>query len=156
MLEITKDSHTDHALNAGVIKYIEQRFADREAFFVETFELPAKAGTVECSLVGPVLGYDPIPESMVDYVVRGDRKYASRVVEWGEKERTRLVTVIAGPHDGRPCVLYTAYGGPRAPREPGDPAIASWEELEASRKFWSVHALIATPAGRPRHEPEEW
>lgn len=79
-----------------------------------------------------------------------------------EAPKSRLVTVIAGPHTACPaggactgatcadydshvehaCVLYTAYGGPQAPREPGDPSIKSWEELVASREFWSQHALL--------------
>jgi hypothetical protein len=40
-----------------------------------------------------------------------------------------------------PCVLYTAYGGPQAPREPGDPAIKDFAEQAASEIFWSEHAL---------------
>lgn len=152
MLEITEDSHVDHGLTPAMLEHIKRRFADREEFFIQTIELPAKddgspayLGDVECALVGPALGFDPITDEdeIVNYVVRPGRKWASRVVEWGRKERTLLVTVIAGPHGDRPCVLYTAYGGPLAPREPGDPAIASWDELEASRRFWSEHALVA-------------
>jgi len=53
------------------------------------------------------------------------------------------VTIIAGPHEGHSCILYTAYGGPAAPREAADPYIESEEEREASRAFWAVHALSA-------------
>lgn len=79
------------------------------------------------------------------------------------KLQVRMVTVIAGPHkltcgcqvsgrrDCQDCegygtvnetVLNTAYGGPCAPRSPGDADIKSWDELLESRKFWSEHALI--------------
>ncbi len=36
------------------------------------------------------------------------------------------------------CVLYTAFGGPLAPQEPGDPAC---KDAEASAAFWREHAL---------------
>jgi hypothetical protein len=49
---------------------------------------------------------------------------------------SRLVTIVCGPHDGA-LVLFTAYGGPEAPREPAD------DPSEKSRDFWSVHALAA-------------
>lgn len=159
---ITNESHTDHALTTEQIEYIKTRFADRTAFFIETFELPEHLGTVEVSLVGPATGGAPVPESAVEYHIRNHRKWASRRIYTPEKPQSRLVTVIAGPHTTCPsggkctgavcadyadhvehaCVLYTAYGGMAAPREPGDPSIASWEELVTSREFWSQHALI--------------
>jgi hypothetical protein len=49
--------------------------------------------------------------------------------------------VACQPVDFSRCVLFTAYGGPAAPREPGDSSIASWEELTQSRRFWAQHAL---------------
>lgn len=36
------------------------------------------------------------------------------------------------------CVLYTAYGGPPAPQEPGDPGC---KDPETSAAFWRQHAL---------------
>lgn len=36
------------------------------------------------------------------------------------------------------CVLYTAFGGPSAPQEPGDPAC---KDPSASAAFWRDHAL---------------
>jgi hypothetical protein len=36
------------------------------------------------------------------------------------------------------CVLYTAYGGPVAPQEPGDPGC---KDVETSTAFWRQHAL---------------
>ncbi len=137
-----------------------KKFGDRNAFFKETFELPPEFGTVPCALVGPAVGMPPISEDDVYYIIRGGRKIASRM--WsgpidpsftpsvGDAPRylapiqpqVRMLTVIAGPHKDEPCVLYTAYGGPLAPRSPGDNDIASWEELLESREFWSKHALI--------------
>jgi len=37
-----------------------------------------------------------------------------------------------------PCILYTAFGGPLAPQEPGDPGCKNVPE---STVFWRVHAL---------------
>jgi hypothetical protein len=140
-LVITSDSHTDHGLSPAIRDYIVARFADRDGFFIETFELPEELGTVPCALIGPATGWSPVHEANVRYVVRGGRKCASRVLDADQLTPSRLVTVIAGPHGDAACVLYTAFGGPKAPREPGDPAIASWDELDASRAFWSEHAL---------------
>jgi hypothetical protein len=36
------------------------------------------------------------------------------------------------------CILYTAFGGPLAPQEPGDPGC---KDPEASAAFWREHAL---------------
>lgn len=146
-MQITKDSHLDHNLSVGQLDFIKKKFEGRDSFFIETIELPEELGTVEISLLGPSVGLNPIQEFEVEYKVREGRRWASRVVVQNNvcpwvKEQSRLVTVVAGPHDGKPCVLYTVYGGPQAPREPGDPSIKSWEELVASREFWSKHALV--------------
>lgn len=36
------------------------------------------------------------------------------------------------------CILYTAFGGPATPQEPGD---QDCKDPEASRAFWAEHAL---------------
>jgi hypothetical protein len=36
------------------------------------------------------------------------------------------------------CIVYTLYGGPLAPQEPGDPGC---KDVLTSRTFWTVHAL---------------
>jgi hypothetical protein len=39
-------------------------------------------------------------------------------------------------------ILYTAFGGPAAPREPGDPSLDGNEAgLAESKAFWAEHAL---------------
>lgn len=140
---ITSESHLDHGLTQEQIEYIKSVFGDRQEFFKETITLPVDLGTVETALVGPATGMGTVPESAVSYVPRSGRKWVSRVLAVPQtRPRVRTVTVIAGPDSGEPCVLYTAYGGPLAPREPGDPDIATQEELEESRAFWREHALI--------------
>jgi hypothetical protein len=146
-----KESHLDHGLSPQVVDYIMTRFVDRNAFFIETFELPPELGTVPCGLYGPAMGDAPmlaphdIPRDLVrsDLQVffqrRGNREYESHVVR-APSRPTRMVTVIAGPHEEHACILYTAFGGPLTPKEPNDPTCAP-DKLEESRKFWSEHAL---------------
>lgn len=140
MLKITKDSHTDH-VSEEILVYIKERFANRNEFFIETFELPLELPPVQCGLYGPLVGDDPVREELVQYKIRESRCCASRVLIDGRTRPTKTLTVIAGPHEGESCVLYTAYGGPVAPREPGDPAILNGAEWERSRDFWREHAL---------------
>jgi len=139
-------SHLDHSLTAAQVAYIFERFADRDAFFIETLELPAELGTVPCGLYGPIMGDRPIvveyeregPKARITLEPRGARTWPSRIIEDLPARPTNKVTVIAGPHDGHACVLFTAFGGPQAPQEPGDPGC---KDVAASEAFWSVHAL---------------
>lgn len=163
-MQIHKDSHLDHGLTEPQVAFLLERFKDRASFFIETVELPPELGQVACGLYGPSMGDQPISEDAVELVTRGDRAYKSRCIV-AQPRPTRQVTVIAGEHDGLPCVLYTAFGGPQAPQEVGELELA-WEaaaaeqprtedacrrmdalraKLEVSRPFWRVHAL-ARPA----------
>lgn len=137
-MKLHKDSHLDHGLTDRQLALVLERYGDHQGVFAVTFELPEGYGDLPCDLRGPALGDAPIPESEVVYRRRSDRAWPSRVLEVAYPRRTRLVTVIAGPHDGEPCVLYTCYGGPQAPQEPGDPGC---RDLEASRRFWAEHAI---------------
>jgi hypothetical protein len=135
-MEIGKESHLDHGLSDSVIEDINVRFSDKAEFFIETFEVNED---VPCGLYGPVMGDAPIDDSDVVYEVRGDRKYASRLINRPVRMQ-RKVTVIAGPNGDSKCFLYTAFGGPLAPKEVGDPSHTP-ESLEESKTFWSQHAL---------------
>lgn len=144
-------SHVDHNLSPAQLDYLLDRFATRDTFFLETIELPPELGTVPCALWGPTMGDPPVPEEEVLHARRGARSWPSRLTTRPPRP-TRLVTVIAGPHEepctpcdecvgGRrtyACVLYTAFGGPSAPQEPGDPGC---KDLAASSAFWNAHAL---------------
>jgi hypothetical protein len=137
-----KESHLDHGVSAAHLSWILQQYALRESFFIETVNLPSHLSSLSSALVGPIMGDAPVPESDVFYTVRGARKCASRMIKRKPRE-TRQITVIAGPHGDNPCVLFTAYGGPSAPREPGDLSLSSFEEIVASREFWRDHALAS-------------
>ena len=131
------DSHVDHGLTEEQLRYVFDRFADRDAFFIETITLPRELGTVPCGLYGPVMGDSTIREDEVTYARRGERAWNSRLIDLPPRQQHE-VTVIAGPHDGHSCVLFTAFGGPLAPQEPGDPGC---KDPEASAAFWREHAL---------------
>lgn len=131
------ESHFDHGLNEAQVAFVMERFADRNAFFIETVELPEALGTVPCGLHGPLVGDAPVEESEVTYAKRGTRAWLSRLVD-RPMQQVRTVTVIAGPHGDEPCIVYTMYGGPLAPQEPDDPGC---KDVVASRQFWTTHAL---------------
>lgn len=142
-LSISSESHLDHGLPPEAIEFIKKKYAGRNAFFIDTFTIPCEWADLKCQLRGPAVGDPAIPDSETFQAVRGDRKYPSRMVRVGQKH-TRLCTVIAGPHEDEKCLLFTAYGGPLAPRELNDPSIADDPAaLEESRKFWRVHALAS-------------
>jgi len=149
-LLIKEVSHLDHGLSDEAIKYIQKKYKDCDGFFIESFRLPQKYGMLECGLYGPVMGDAAIKESQVKYVTRGNRKWPSRMIK-KPMRKTSMVTVIAGPHEDDACVLYTAYGGPSAPREPGDPSVQKDQALlEESERFWSKHALAMPQSKNPK------
>ena len=136
---ITKDSHLDHGLTAAHIALITDRFASKEApFFIETVTIPVELPALLCDLYGPLMGDASVAETDVTYAVRGSRPGASRLVV-RPKRSTLKLTIVGGMHEGQ-CILFTAYGGPVAPREPFDPSLSP-EEKVASEAFWAEHAL---------------
>lgn len=136
MLELHAESHVDH-VPEEIVRFVLENFKDRDGFFIETIALPEHLGTVPCGLHGPLMGDPPVPESEVRYQPRGARQYPSRLVNRPVRQVNTL-TVITGPHDGRPCVLYTIFGGPTTPQEPADPTC---KDKAASERFWAEHAL---------------
>jgi hypothetical protein len=101
-------SHFDHGLNEAQIDFLMTRFADRDAFFIETVELPEQLGTVPCGLHGPLVGGAPVEENEVTYAKRGTRAWSSRLVE-RPKQQVHTVTVIAGPHE-ETCPVCSGKG----------------------------------------------
>ena len=138
MLLIHRESHLDHALTTAQLSHVLKVFADKAEFFNETIELPPELGLVPCALYGPLVGDAPVTEGAYR-AIRGNRKAPSRMIDRPVRLTNKL-TVIAGPHDGLECVLFTAYGGPKgAPKEPQD--CEDGEERERSEAFWAEHAL---------------
>jgi hypothetical protein len=136
---ITKDSHLDHDMTLGLVSYLLQTFGERDGFFIDNLVIPREFDPVACGLHGPIVGDAPIPEDECSHQVRGNRKYTSRICERPSRT-TRAMTVIAGPHGKHSCILYTVFGGPLAPKEPGDPSLED-KNREESIRFWKEHAL---------------
>lgn len=133
------ESHVDHSLTAEQLSWVLGSGAGRDGeVCVQTLEMPEELGTLPCALYGPVMGDAPVTEGFVHYTVRGERKGVSRMMNRGDVRPTRQLTVISGPgpDEGQPCVLYTAFGGPAAPRELFE------DNGEESRDFWAQHALV--------------
>lgn len=140
-MDITPASHLDHNLTPDHLAFIREKFGDREAFFLETVDLPDGLPSLPCNLHGPTTGGEPVHEEEVHYAVRGDRKGASRLCR-RPPVTVRTMTVIGGVHEGA-CILFTAYGGPCAPREPWDETLDE-AGREVSKAFWAEHALGVT------------
>ena len=133
-------AHLDHALSPSVVALVSQHYQGRDGFFIASFELPPELPSVPCGLHGPATGEPPVGDDEVTLVVRPPRSYPSRTCQ-RPPVMTRTITVIAGPHEGASCVLYTAFGGPLAPREPEDASLQTDEARAEARAFWSQHAL---------------
>ena len=156
MISIHKDSHIDHSIPRSVIDHVRMHFKNRTEFFVETLEYPEEEtlctsldnwrnpGQPYQSRLPPVacaLHMD-VPEAEVFYERRGERGWDSRLCN-REVRMVREVTIVAGPHpDDKEAgmILFTIYGGPAAPREPGDTSLEA-EALEESKAFWKTAAL---------------
>jgi len=138
-MKIIAGTHVDHALTPGHLEFVLSRFADRRAFFLETIELPEELSSLPCTLHGPMMGHRA-------HHARRSVAHAGRSGPVAADDGCRLglgdgrVAVVGGLDAKGEMVLYTAYGGPAAPREPWDRGLD--EELRAeSERFWSEHAL---------------
>ncbi len=149
---IAPASHLDHDLSVALLAHVLALFADRNGFFIATIPIPSHLPALACDLYGPDMGDPPVDEQEARYGRRGARAGSSRLLRFVQPRPSRLLTVIAGPAGNLPCVLYTAHGGPSAPREPWEMrdlhgrGEVTAEELQESESFWSQHAL-AVPAG---------
>lgn len=163
-------SHVDHGLNEQQLAFIERALngdaagslvarvgMPGAAFFIAEVKVPAALGSVPCALRGPVTGEPPVSEGEVFYGTRGTRPNVSRLTLL-PPTRSDTVTVIGGhskEHPNEGCILFTAYGGPLAPQEPGDPYLAP-EGREGSLAFWREHALAVDVTGSTRVDGASW
>ena len=137
----TGGSHIDHDITDAQLAHILEKFADRDAFFRLTFDLPADLGSVPCNLHGPRMGDAAITDAETCGTRTRDTGGSCRLVARAAR-MTTSVTVIAGPAGPSfPCVLYTAFGGPITPRQPGDEDLKTPEEIKEAADFWADHAL---------------
>ena len=131
--------HADHDLTKAHKKLVRQELAGWDgSFTIREINLPASLASLPSGLYGPKVGDAPIKEREVVYEVRGDREGPSRLID-APLRPSRNMVIIAGPGSQGP-VVYTAYGGQLAPREPWDPSLTARERAQ-SKKFWAKHAL---------------
>lgn len=135
---ISPESHLDHGLELHHIRFILDRFAHHVGNFAETVELDQWMNPLPCSLYGPIMGDEPVDPLDVDYRRRGNRAWSSPILVSKPNRWSTQLTVIGGPDQFGQTILYTAFGGPLAPQEPGDPNCV---DVAASEEFWSHHAL---------------
>jgi hypothetical protein len=130
--------HADHGIKPAQMDYIKEELAKTapQGFFIKQIKLPSKLGKARNALYGPASGDAPVAESVVSYRPRGDRSWSDRVVSWPMRPVDYIQAI--GSRKGDEFTLFTVYGGPLAPQNENDPDNKT---PEASRKFWSEHAL---------------
>lgn len=153
MLIVHKDSHIHADLTEAHVKWALNKFKDQPTFFKTTVEMPKSLPALDNALYGPAAGDPPVAEADVVYIHRPGGKSRlgkSRMVR-RPMRKTRAITVIAGPHDGHPMVVYAMHGGYAAEREPFDEDISSPAQQTAANAFWAEHALATGEATPTRH-----
>ena len=99
-----------------------------EGLFIATIDLGRVVGFNHC--------VETQPGAAVLYEYRGaDRTWPTRFVLGRRPTPTKLVTVVLNRADGG-YTLTTAWFGPLAPREAGDPLATA-----ADKEWWDHHAL---------------
>ena len=112
-----------------------------EALAKITYTKPFWMGTVELDHVtGKNACVETTKEDDVRLEARPGRETLSRVVYSRTPEETTLLTVgICTDDDGLETV-FTAFPGPKVPKELSDPRLTEEERPEAEA-FWANHAL---------------
>lgn len=140
MQTIANVFHADHGVSNETLMWALSQI-NPAGFFLRTLELPEGHCDLLSALYGPLAGDAPVSDDVVSFVKRSEDRPASRMINM-PKRPTRLVTVIGiVKEDG--VTIFTAYGGPCAPREVGDATLATDEEKKESADFWAQHALAS-------------
>ena len=135
--------HADHGIGKFHEAVIKRLFADAgPGFLIKTVELPTECPDLLSGIHGPIAGDEPVPSSEVHWAKRGNRAGLSRLCRRPARP-TRLMTVIGKWDLGSDEIqVFTAYGGPLAPREITDATLPA-DAAEEACAFWAVHALSA-------------
>lgn len=131
--------HADHGILDSHMAVITNLFTEAgEGFLLRTVTLPEDCADLLSGIHGPITGDEPVPSAEVHWAKRGERPGLSRLCT-RDPRPTRLMTVI-GIREGDVIKVFTAYGGPCAPREITDPNLPP-EAAEEACAFWAQHAL---------------
>ncbi len=141
MFQIVKCFHADHGVTPETMAWAVEQIAP-EGFFLRTLTLPPEHPDLENGLWGPASGDAPVHEGEVHYAARSPDRAPSRMVARA-KRPTRLLTVI-GTASPEGVMLFTAFGGPSAEKEPGDRSLVpGTPDHDRSVAFWAQHALAS-------------
>lgn len=133
--------HADHGIGEAHKAVITALFEEAgDGFLLKTVTLPEGCPDLMSGIHGPIVGDERVPYTEVHWARRGDRKGLSRLCNRPSRS-TPLMTVI-GVREGERVKVFTAYGGPAAPREITDHSMPP-EAAEEAIAFWSMHALSA-------------
>jgi hypothetical protein len=131
--------HADHALLPVHFEVVRNLFEKRaDGFHALTVKMGMRCPALPCGLHGPLMGDEPVPASEVTWATRGARSNLSRLC--ARPSRPSWLLTAIGVRCGDTVRVFTAYGGPLAPREITDPSLLA-EAAEESLQFWARHAL---------------
>jgi len=144
LINIVPESHADH-LSAEALDLTlraVERGESRAKIGAPTFQIhEVDLGfEVACALRGPETGEAPVLETECHYGTRGGRPNVSRLTNLPATTSRTVTVLICRENEEAHWSLITAYGGPLAPQEPGDPHLPA-EGLGAAVAFWAQHAL---------------
>lgn len=129
--------HGDHDIPPGLIAWVVARQAP--GLFAVTVDTERE---YPCGLFGPAMGDNPIEDGEVTLVKRSPDRPPSRLVPYPRRTRGKITVIGARGATVATSQVFTAYGGPLAPREPGDPSLVEGSPEHAeSVAFWAQHAL---------------
>jgi hypothetical protein len=132
--------HADHGVSPATVRWALGQIQP-QGFFLRTLRLPAGHRSLRNALYGPASGDHPVSERDVFYQQRSADRPPSRMIDKPTRP-TRLLTVIGMRQGPESIVVFTAYGGPAAEREPGDKTLTG-ADLRAAKAFWRKYALAA-------------
>lgn len=133
--------HADHGISESTIEQVLATLKPG-GFFATTTELPSDHVEILSALYGPSAGDGVVQECDVEYVRRSPDRPLSRMIN-APKRPTRKLTLIGTVNEAGELTIFTAYGGPLAPREPGDPTLETESDKAEAHAFWSTHALAS-------------
>ena len=76
---------------------------------------------------------------------RKNRAGKSPLIIGHDEEDTSIVNIGLYLHNDNKYYIFTAFYGPKAPKEPWDPHIISEKEKHESEEFWNNHAFAVKP-----------
>ncbi len=131
--------HADHGITEDQMSFVFGFLseANPEGFFIKQVTIPANLGSVPCGLYGPAMGDEPVAESEVQNIARGEREWTDRLVDRPFRPVDYVQVIGIRGEDGK-FTLFTVYGGPLAPQNPADP---SNNDPESAKAWWAEHAL---------------